>query len=241
MGDIISLDKSIIPACDVETLEQLKKIVSVTKDVEGIKAFKVGFDLGYGFSVPDVVETIKNEYPDAIVIFDHQKAGTDVPFTGEKFARRMKESGVDAAILFPREDDPITQYIWTNELLERDIKVIIGGELTHKPATKEQEQIYWNAVFQGVTDFVVPGNKPDRVKFYTEKFQKGFKIDSINYSPGFVAQGGNISDAAKVAGDKWHAICGRAVYNPNKKKDLNDVTLEEMGKSVDKLVKGLYV
>ncbi len=233
MGYLISIDKSIIPACDVETLEQLKKLVKNTQ-VEGIQAYKIGFDLGLGYGVERVVETIKNERSDAIVIYDHQKAGTDVPFTGKKFARRMKQSGVDAAILFPREEDPVTQYVWTSELQDKEVIPIIGGELTHRLATKGMEQIYWSAVFQGVKNFVVPGNKPERVEFYTKRFGD-FGIDSSNFSPGFVDQGGDISTSGKVAGERWHAICGRATYNPNKKKNLDDVTPEEINEAAIKL------
>jgi len=242
-GQIISADKSIIPACDFESIEQLKKVLSVTKGFEDIRAYKVGFALGYGgrgFGLVDVVDTIKSEHEGAIVIFDAQKAGTDVPFTGKVFAKKMKSDGVDAVILAPRENDPVTQYVWTNELLQRDKNVIIVGEMTHRPANEAQERIYWNAVFQGVTDFVVPGNKPKRVEFYTKTFQEDFKIKSVNYATGFVSQGGVVSEAAKVAGDEWHAISGRAVYNPKKREDLNAVTPDEMHESIQALVNGLY-
>jgi orotidine-5'-phosphate decarboxylase len=32
------------------------------------------------------------------------------------------------------------------------------------------------------------------------------------FAPGFVAQGGEITEAAKAAGKFWHAIVGRAIY-----------------------------
>ena len=37
--------------------------------------------------------------------------------------------------------------------------------------------------------------------------------DSLSfYAPGFVAQGGVITETGKAAGKKWHAIVGRGVY-----------------------------
>ncbi len=243
---IITRDKSVIPACDVETLEHLSKIVRVTVDVDGISAYKIGFDLGYGFGLPRVVERVKNLYPEAVIIFDHQKAGTDVPFTGKKFARRMKESGVDAAIIFP-ESGPETQKAWTQELLEREIGVLVGGEMTHKGYKRSEggyiaddalEEMYVNGAKQGVTDFVVPGNRTERICVY-KKIIEEMGIKPAFYAPGFIGQGGVISDAAKVAGDKWHAICGRAVYNPNGKDNLDDVTENEMKESVLQLVSQL--
>ena len=47
------------------------------------------------------------------------------------------------------------------------------------------------------------------------------------YTPGFVAQGGKISDAARVAGDNWHAIVGRGIYKAkNKKQAALELTRE---------------
>ncbi|MBL7206240.1 MAG: hypothetical protein ISS36_01435 [Candidatus Aenigmarchaeota archaeon] len=237
MGDIIEFDKTIVPACDVETLEQLKRVVYATREFPGVVAYKLGFVMGYSFGLPAAVGTIKDAYSEAVVIFDHQKACTDVPFTGEKFAKLMDDCEVDAAILFPRENDAVTQYAWTDELLERKIGVIVGGELTSRPATPDIERIYDNAVLQGVTNFVVPGNKPERVEHYRKRFED-FGIEADLFAPGFVSQGGDISEAGQVAGERWHAICGRAVYNPNKK-NLDDVTEEEINESVAQLVSSL--
>ena len=43
-------------------------------------------------------------------------------------------------------------------------------------------------------------------------------VNPIFYAPGFIAQGGNISDAAKVAGDRFHGIVGRGIYQAVDKK-----------------------
>jgi orotidine-5'-phosphate decarboxylase len=34
----------------------------------------------------------------------------------------------------------------------------------------------------------------------------------VFYSPGFVAQGGRLEEASKVAGKSWHAIIGEGIY-----------------------------
>jgi len=239
MSLLIPEKRTIIPACDVGTLDQLGKIVRVTKDDPNVRAYKVGFDLGLGYGLGPVVDAIKGEYPEAILMYDHQKASTDVPHTGKGFARKMEESGVDAAILFPRERDPVTQYVWTNELLERGVAVLIGGELTHREATPDNEQIYWNGVFQGVRDFVVPGTKPERVAFYKDMMDR-FGIKYSFFSPGLISQGGEITEAGEAAGERFHGIVGRAIFNPQKRDDLNDVTEEEMAESLQVLTKGLY-
>ncbi|HIH08863.1 MAG TPA: hypothetical protein HA237_05855 [Candidatus Diapherotrites archaeon] len=67
-------------------------------------------------------------------------------------------------------------------------------------------------------DFVVPGNKPEKISHY-RKLIDGKVAEATLYSPGLVAQGGKITDSGKAAGKKWHAIVGRAIYesgNPRK-------------------------
>ena len=62
-----------------------------------------------------------------------------------------------------------------------------------------------------VTDFVVPGNNLEMIK----KIRDGLEASGVQpvfYAPGFVEQGGSISEAARVAGDRWHAIVGRGIY-----------------------------
>ena len=53
-------------------------------------------------------------------------------------------------------------------------------------------------------------------------------VDPIFYSPGLITQGGNITESAKAAGDKWHAIVGRALYNA---KDMNRAA-EELARNL---------
>ena len=94
---IIKLDKSIIPSCDV-SLEKLKQSVSETCDVEGIGAYKIGLELVIPYGMTTVVEGIR-KYTDLPIIYDHQKAATDIPALGEKFFNACK--GVDAVSLSP--------------------------------------------------------------------------------------------------------------------------------------------
>lgn len=98
---IIERDKSVIPACDVETLEQFRELVKQTDDVDGIGGYKIGFGLGLRYSLPRIVE-VARKYTNKPIIYDHQKAGTDIPDTGKDFAKLNKNSGIDAVIFFPQ-------------------------------------------------------------------------------------------------------------------------------------------
>jgi len=215
---IIKLDKSIIPACDVDTIEDYKKLVSATHHVEGIGGYKIGFSLALTYGLPMLVEETR-KFTDLPLIYDHQKAATDIPDTGDSFAKVCKRAGVDAIILFP-QSGPATEEAWIKAAQKEKLGVIVGGEMTH-PKYKKSEggyisdealnDIYINAAKNNVTNFVVPGNKPDRIKHYRDLLTSN-SVEPVFYAPGFVAQGGEISDAAKAAGDKWHAIVGRGIY-----------------------------
>ena len=131
----------------------------------------------------------------------------------------LKECGIDAVILFPLSG-PATQMVWIQAAKDADIPVIIGGYMTHERYVSSEggyiedsavDKIYSNSAAQGVSDYVVPGNKPEVIQKIRGMLISQ-KIDPIFYAPGFISQGGSISKAASVAGARWHAIVGRALY-----------------------------
>jgi orotidine-5'-phosphate decarboxylase len=226
---IIQRDRSIIPACDVSTIEAFEELVKQTADVEGIGGYKIGFELGLGYGLKKVVETAR-KYTEKTIIYDHQKAGTDIPDTGKNFAKLCKKAGVDAVILFPQAG-PETERAWIYHALDNDLKVIVGGRMTH-PAYSQSEggfisdegalEMYRIAARAGITHFVVPGNKLEVIRTVKETVEAEGVVP-IFYSPGFVAQGGKIEDATKVAGERWHAIVGRGIYQA---KDMKNAALK---------------
>ncbi|MBI4089465.1 MAG: orotidine 5'-phosphate decarboxylase [Candidatus Levybacteria bacterium] len=226
---IIERDRSVIPACDVETLEQFEELVKQTADVEGIGGYKIGFELGLGFGLPAVVEAVR-KHTDKPIIYDHQKAGTDIPDTGKNYARLMKKVGVDAVILFP-QSGPETERAWIYHALDQGLKVIVGGRMTH-PAYAVSEggfitdegalDMYRIAARAGINNFVVPGNKPEVIKQVRDVVEAE-GVSPVFYAAGFIAQGGNISDATKVAGNRFHGIVGRGIYQA---KDMHAAAIE---------------
>ncbi|MBI4149626.1 orotidine 5'-phosphate decarboxylase [Candidatus Woesearchaeota archaeon] len=221
---IIARDKSVIPACDVSPLEVFEELVRQTADVEGIGGYKVGFELGLGYGLGRVVEAAR-KHTTKPIIYDHQKAGTDIPDTGKNFAEVCKKAGVDAVIFFP-QSGPETERAWIYHALDRGLKVIVGGRMTH-PAYAVSEggfitdegalEMYRIAARAGIDNFVVPGNKPDVIRQIKEVVEAE-GAHPVFYAPGFIAQGGSISDAAKVAGDRFHGIVGRGIYQAQDKK-----------------------
>jgi orotidine-5'-phosphate decarboxylase len=230
---IIKLNKSIIPSCDVSDLSKLKDLVKETCSVEGIGAYKIGLELCIPYGICQVIDTIRKQ-TNLPIIYDHQKAANDIPELGEKFAKAVK--GVDAVILFPFTG-PETEKAWIKACKKEKLGIIVGGEMTHKGfleseggfiSEKESFKIYEVAANEKITNFVVPGNKPEKIRLY-KAFLEARGAKPIFYSPGLVAQGGSITESAKAAGEKWHAIVGRTLYNA---KDMNK-TAKELVKNLN--------
>lgn len=250
MLKIIERDRSVIPACDVD-LEIFEDIVENTHNIEGIGGYKIGPALTGRPGYDRVVE-VAWEYTDKPLIYDGQKLGTDIPDTSESILTPIRDSGIDAVILFP-QSGPVTAYEWIKTAQELNLGVIVGGEMTH-PRYGEgdfsngkdvnyteifgelmgrdingfmrfgsSDDIYELAARMKVSDFVVPGNKPDRISHYRSLIERCGVSEPAFYSPGLVTQGGDISEGAKAAGKRFHAIVGRGIYKAN---DIRQAALE---------------
>ena len=206
--------RKVIPALDVTDLNRIEQLIEAIDSQEIIYGYKAGFSLGLTHGLPKVVETIR-KYSNKPIIYDHQKAATDIPDTGKLFAQTMKDSGIDEVILFPQAG-PVTLEAWVKAVQELEMKVIVGGIMTHpKFVVSEGGFIRDEAVIEmyaksfelGVKDFVVPLTKPEA----TMKLYKETELDEscAFYSPGFGKQGG---DAAQFAFLKTHyMIIGRSL------------------------------
>ncbi|OGQ22444.1 MAG: hypothetical protein A3I05_09980 [Deltaproteobacteria bacterium RIFCSPLOWO2_02_FULL_44_10] len=214
---ILEQNRSIIPACDVSVI-QYEALIKATHDLPGIGAYKIGFMLGLSIGLPKAVE-IARRYTDKPLIYDHQKAGTDIPDTGISFAKTCKDAGIDAVIFFPQAG-PETEKAWIEAAREQELGVIVGGVMTHKAYTlsdggwiddKAIDKIYLTAARCGVTDFVVPATKLEIVR-HIRRIITDEGVDASFYAPGIGAQGGDYVQIAETAGSKFHAIIGRALY-----------------------------
>lgn len=233
MGKLIIVQKSIIPACDVASQVKLREIAIATSDIPGIGAYKVGLRLGLrGLKRATSIIRKQNELP---IIYDHQKGGTDIPDLGEEFAQDLKSFGVNAAILFPF-GGAATERKWIKACQDAGLTVLVGGHMTQSEfleseggfiADSAPERIYTIAVENGVTNFVVPGNKVEFVVKYRQLLERLLgKGNFTLYAPGFVKQGGNISETGDAAGENWHAIVGSALYKQEGVENIRQAALE---------------
>jgi len=214
---IINGNRSLIVACDCSA-HRFEWVLKETCHMSAVGAYKIGFLLAMEIGLPRVTEMVR-QLTTKPLIYDHQKAGTDIPDTGKAFAHVCKKSGMDAIILFPQAG-PETERAWIEAAKEEGLGVIVGGLMTHKGYTRSEGgyiadeaviEMYLNAVKVGVTDFVVPGTNPaaiEKIRLMLE--HQGIK--PVLYSTGFGAQGGDVQKATSAMGNNWHIIAGRAIY-----------------------------
>lgn len=233
MAELISYQRSAIPACDVESLYKLAELVEATVGVSGIAAYKLGaIPLTITDSLTAQVKTVRRYNKTITIIYDHQKGGTDIPELGSKFAKAVKKAGADAAILFPFAG-AATERSWITACKAEGIEVLVGGHMTQAEfleteggfiAATGPEGMYRIAADNGVTNFVVPGNKVEYVKKYREFLEKMLGAGNfVLYAPGFISQGGDITETGKEAGGRWHAIVGSAIYNQDDMEAMREV------------------
>lgn len=218
---VTRLAKGVIPALDVSSIAEAAFIIRHTRMYDGIVGYKVGKSLGLWNGLPKVIEKL-SRLTDKPLIYDDQKSPGDIPAQAREFVQLLSESNVDFAIGFPHSG-PAVMEAFLDECRKLEIEPIIGLHMTHDKFTvseggwiadKGPKQAFKLAVEMGVTNFVVPGSKPEHVagyyKFLTGKCKLNPK-DLRLFAPGFIAQGGSITKCGQVAGQNWCAIVGTAI------------------------------
>jgi orotidine-5'-phosphate decarboxylase len=219
MSHLFHLRRGVIPACDVHELSRFRELVATTYDLEGIVGYKIGALLGLTYGLPQLVSIVK-EYADLPVIYDHQKAGTDIPQLGEKFARVCADAGIRGVIIFPQAG-PETETAFIDAIVAAGLVPMVGGEMTHSRYLAKDGgflrndapvEIYTLAAERGVEHFILPGNKPAVMSRYHSLLSK--RVKEPKYSmPGIGRQGGAITAAFAALGTApAYAIIGASIY-----------------------------
>lgn len=221
----------IILACDVSSLQDLSTLIQCGEKSETVVGYKIGFTLGLRFGLHRVVETIRRDSSRPI-IYDHQKAGTDIPQMGTPLAKCCKEAGISGIIIFPLAG-PETMISFIEAIRKGGAIPIIGGVMTH-PAFLRGEggyiddsapsEIYRKAAENGVEHFVLPGNRPKLIRKYVDEISQVIECASV-LMPGIGTQGGQIGEAFDAAREnRCYAIVGSAIYKaPDMEKALDNL------------------
>jgi orotidine-5'-phosphate decarboxylase len=206
----------IIPALDSTVLDEVLALARKVDQVDCVYGYKIGFALGLTYGLPKVVQELRR-FSTKPIIYDHQKAATDIPDTGKLFAKTLADAGINEAILFPQAG-PETLTAWTHALTAQKLKVIVGGIMTHPRYLASEGgflsdgqilNVYKMAVGLGVKSFVVPLTKPDLVRTVVDRIGPG--SDWEFYSPGLGAQGGDLSNFGFIR--RHYVIVGRSLMS----------------------------
>lgn len=224
--DLFNYKNGIMPACDVDTIEKFEEIVKNTHSVEGIVGYKIGFVLGLTFGLSKCQNMVE-KYTDLPLIYDHQKAGTDIPQMGDNFAKVCKKAGVKGVIIFPQAG-PITEKSFIESLNKNQLTPIVGGEMTHQGYLQDEggfirndapEEMYKIGAESGAEYFVVPGNRTQKIEKYRLMLSDIIEEPKFCF-PGIGRQGGDIAKAFEATGGfPAYAIIGSGIY---KQKDMEE-------------------
>lgn len=232
MNRIINATRSLIVSADLRSASEVSGLAS---DLNGLSigAYKVGFVSALTSGLSIVCDTIREAVDEqTTIIYDHQKAATDIPEMGEPFAKVLRQAGVNAAILFPHAG-PTTEEVWIKACQDQGLSVIVGLAMTHKRflsseggyiADEAPARAFELACKLGVRDFVVPGTKPEIVTALRSVLQSEVGDGNYRlYAPGFISQGGDVTECGKVAGPNFHAIVGSGIYKQPTAEDRRKV------------------
>jgi orotidine-5'-phosphate decarboxylase len=216
---LFQAERGMILAADVADASELRRLADLAAPIPEVVAVKVGFSLALRYGLAPVVKAL-NDVSQLAVIYDHQKAATDIPEMGKPFAVVCRDSGVDAVIFFPHSG-PRTLEAFVSAAVDQRLTPIVGLIMTH-PAYLQSEggficddapgRICELAIQMGVRDFVLPGTKTDLVAAFASGPLSTVAPVRI-MMPGIGTQGGSISAAFSAASPHHRfAIVGSTIY-----------------------------
>jgi orotidine-5'-phosphate decarboxylase len=216
----LPVSHGILIALDVDSLDRMQRLVDRTTTIHGVVGYKVGLTATLRLGLGRAVERLRTS-TDLPLVYDHQKAGPDVPDMAAKFAATCHEAGVDALILFPiagpRAVVAFSASAYANRLLP-----IVGGDLPFPDYNASGggyviddalEKIFHKAIEVGVDHFVIPGNTATKVAHHARWLVEKIEVPVL-FVPGIGALGGSIGEAfAAAPGCRVYAVIGRAIYD----------------------------
>lgn len=120
----------IIPALDTVDLPLRCGWCARVAGANPSAGFKLGFGLGLGHGLPETVRRIR-EWTDKPLIYDHQKAATDIPDTGALFGDVMKMAGDQRGDFVSAHGAAHAGGVDARDAGAADESVIVGAVMTH--------------------------------------------------------------------------------------------------------------
>ena len=208
----------IVCACDLDDLDAVTRLVETIDAVDGLVGYKLGALLALRAGLAAVVTAFRTVTTKAL-LYDHQKAGLDIPSMGKEYVAVCRDAGVDALILFPL-GGPSAVDAFVGATLGAGLTPIVGGALPLPDYPVEHggyvagnalARIAERAFGLGARDFIVPATDVDTIRDQAKHLSATEPVRL--FLPGIGPLGGAIATAfAAAPGLRTYAIIGRAIY-----------------------------
>lgn len=209
----------IVPALDIESHERLEAVVKATSGIEGIAGYKLGLTSVLQFGLKEAVRRLQ-ALTDLPILYDHQKAGPDMPDMAKKYTAMCAEAGVDGLILFPVAG-PTAVDGFVGEAIAAGLAPVVGGEIPVPDygvsgggymLDDALDRILARSVERGADHFVLPAHDTAKIKRWSN-WICGHVKEPVVFLTGFGSLGGTIEDAfgASQTCARRFAIVGRLI------------------------------
>jgi orotidine-5'-phosphate decarboxylase len=219
MARAFESDLGIVPALDIDSSDQLDMVVKATTNLEGVVGYKLGLTTVLRLGLAAAVEHLRT-MTDLPILYDHQKAGPDMPDMAKKFTGVCRDAAVDGLILFPVAG-PTAVDGFVGEAVKAGLIPVVGGEIPVPDygvsgggylTDDALDRILARAVKSGATHFVLPANNKEKIARWSGWISKEVANPGV-FLTGFGALGGSIGEAfnAARACSRRYAIVGRLI------------------------------
>ncbi|WP_022724117.1 orotidine 5'-phosphate decarboxylase / HUMPS family protein [Rhodopseudomonas sp. B29] len=229
-------EMGIVPALDIDSHEQLEMVVRETTKREGVAGYKLGLTSVMRFGLKESMKRLR-DLTNLPVLYDHQKAGPDMPDMAKKYTALCKEADVDGLILFPVAG-PTAVDGFVGEAIKAGIVPVVGGEIPVPDygvsgggymLDDALDRILARAVGNEADHFVLPAHDVAKIKRWSNWIAGNVKQPVVLLT-GFGALGGSIetSFAAAAACPRRFAIVGRLITGAKAPGDAAAKMYEQM-------------
>ena len=195
----------IVPALDLQTVDELRRVVRETCQIEGIVEYKLGLQAVLHIGLFQAVDAVR-ELTDLPIVYDHQKAGADMPDSAAGFAEICSHADIEGLIIFPVAG-PTAVREFVGHSLAAGLQPVVGGHIPVPDysisgggymANDALERIIALAAETGATRFVLPANDPARIE-RTTKWLLDTVAYPVLYLTGIGPLGGSITESFGAA------------------------------------------
>jgi orotidine-5'-phosphate decarboxylase len=236
MVKVLKGEMGIVPALDIDSHDHLELVVRETSKREGVAGYKLGLTSVMRFGLKESMKRLR-DLTDLPILYDHQKAGPDMPDMAIKYTAMCKEADVDGLILFPVAG-PTAVDSFVGEAVRAGIVPVVGGEIPVPDygvsgggymLDDALDRILARAVHNKADHFVLPAHDKTKIERWSKWIAANVKSPLVLIT-GFGALGGTVETAFTPAAacQRRFAIVGRLITGAKSPGDAAAKMYDEM-------------